>query len=767
MTWREAPAARWGRAPFGFFGLILLAVAIFGAPSASAAPPTPAPASAAAVPSAAELQSLVDTLQNDRSRTALLSQLRTLLAAERAARAPGLISAAPAAGAVEPADVIAELSGRLSALTQELLAGVAVLLDAPRLFSWLEYQIGHPASRALWRSLLLDCTIVFGLALAAEWVVRRALTRLGREPPVLRRDLRLVRFAFAALGLVVEMLPVAAFAGAAAVAMATVLPEFSLGRAAISLLVQAIVIARLIAAAARAVLVPRPAWPSIVPASEETRNYLLIWARRLTWWALVGYGVAGAAWWLGVPGAIYALMLKFVALGIAVFAVILVVQNREQVACWISGPPANGAEQPPGDIVPNGPPANGSAPAGWERLRHWFGDTWHIVAIVYIGAIYLAYALHDERGTAFVLGATVESAVTLVGARLLGASIRRLSESGLAISPELRVRLPLLEQRANRYLPVAIGAAIAILYVLAAGIVLQAWQLPVFEWLAAGFGRRIAGALLSSVLVLAIAVAVWEILAATIERHLAALDHEGAPSRARRRTLLPLFRTVMACTIATIAGLVILSQIGIDIAPLLAGAGVVGLAVGFGSQALIKDIITGLFILVEDQMAVGDIVDVGKEHVGVVEAITIRTIRLRDLSGVVHTVPFSDVTSVKNLTRDFAYAIARVTVAYGEDIDRVVEILRGVCDTLAQDPQTGPLILDPFDYKGVESLNEFSVVLLLRVRTLPAQQWVVGRALNRLIKIAFDEHGIAMRDPSPVMVQTAVPAAAVGEPARS
>ena len=172
--------------------------------------------------------------------------------------------------------------------------------------------------------------------------------------------------------------------------------------------------------------------------------------------------------------------------------------------------------------------------------------------------------------------------------------------------------------------------------------------------------------------------------------------------------------------IVAIAALIVLSQIGIDIAPLLAGAGVIGVAIGFGSQALIKDIITGLFILVEDQIAVGDIVDVGKEHAGVVEAISIRTIRLRDQGGVVHTVPFSEVTSVKNLTKDFAYAVARVGIAYGENVDRVVEILRGVCDELAEDEEIGPLILDRFDYQGVDSLNEYSVVLLLRVRTCRA-----------------------------------------------
>ncbi len=119
-----------------------------------------------------------------------------------------------------------------------------------------------------------------------------------------------------------------------------------------------------------------------------------------------------------------------------------------------------------------------------------------------------------------------------------------------------------------------------------------------------------------------------------------------------------------------------LSEIGVDIAPLLAGAGVVGLAIGFGSQALVKDVITGLFILIEDTMAVGDVVDVGKGHSGVVEAISIRTIRLRDSAGALHAVPFSEVTSVANLTKDYAYVVANIGLSYREDIDRVSAVLQ-------------------------------------------------------------------------------------------
>jgi len=698
-------------------------------PAAPPPPPPPPSTSAGGAPSAAELQRLVDTLQNDKARSALVGQLQALIAAQRAA-----VPAAPAA----PADFIAELSHHFNDLTGEMLAGVAVAFEAPRIVAWASHQVSDDAARALWSEVLLDCAIVFGSAVLAEWVVRRGFARLGRKETAPRPRRNLVRLAFAVLGLVVELLPVAAFAGAAVFAMAITLPPFSPGRAAISLLVQAIIIARLILAAAKAVLVPGPAWPNLIPAGEETRNYLLIWVRRFTWWCFIGFGIAGAAWWLGVPGAIYALMLKAVGLGLTVFGVVFILQNRAPVARWIEGRAASGA-------------------GGWARLRRHLGETWHVLAIVYLVSIFLAYSLHDEGGTAYVLRATAVSLAVIVAARLLVHAIERLSRRGLAVAPEIKERFPFLEQRANRYLSLVIGIADAALYGLVALVVMQAWGFAAFAWFGSGPGRRVAGVLLSSALVLAIALVAWEILAGAIERNLATLDHDGAPSRTRRRTLLPLLRTSMAGVLAVIAALTILSQIGVDIGPLLAGAGVIGVAIGFGSQALIKDIITGLFILIEDQVAVGDIADLGKDHAGVVEAISIRTIRLRDLSGVVHTVPFSEVTSVKNLTRDYAYAVARVAIAYGEDIDRVVELLGGACDELAADPELGPAILDPFDYQGVDSLDEFSTVLLLRVRTLPGKQFNVGRALNRLIKLTLEKNHIATRSPSPVSLS--VPAA--------
>lgn len=678
-----------------------------------------------------ELEQLVQTLKDDRERQTFVAQLQTLVDVQRAA----------AAKPAEPEDIVSILSRRFNALSGEVLSGAAVLVDAPLLLAWAKWQMTDEYTRARWIQVAYSLVIVFGAGLVAEWIVRRLLARVLPRARALSRERVVLRVLLIAGGLIVEALPVAAFAGVAVTALAMTIPPFAMARYALWDLVQATIAVRLILTVAKAVLVPAYAGDNLIPASEETLNYLLIWVRRLACWGIFGYALAAATWWLGVPGGVYALLLKISALVLAILGSVFILQNRAVVADWIQG-------------------SDSGEPAGFRLVRRRIGEIWHILAIVYVGAIYLAYALRVEGGSGFILRATLVSLIVIVGARLLVRFIEEFSARGFAIAPDLRARFPELEKRANRYTPILTGLAGAAIYALAFLLVLQAWDIRSFAWFETGFGRQTAGVLLSIGLVLAIALAVWELFSAAIERHLAGLDAHGAPNRARRRTLLPLLRTTLLCVIVAIAGLTILSQIGVSIAPLLAGAGVIGVAVGFGSQALVKDVITGLFILIEDQIAVGDIVDLGKEHKGVVEAISIRTIRLRDQAGAVHTVPFSDVTTVKNMTKGYAYAVARISVAYGEDVDvdRVREVLRQVCDELNADEELGPWILDPFDYQGIDSLDEFSVALVLRVRTVAGKQFIVGRSLNRLIKIAFEKQGIAMRDPAPLLLaSSAIP----------
>ena len=697
------------------FALLLCLLAAL-ASGAKAAEPAPV--------SADELERLVHSLQDETEREKLIEQLHGLIAAQRGAE-----KEKPAGAAF-----FNQVTQQVEAFSGEILAGAAMVVDAPVLLEWASEQASDHAARRLWVDAAFAFTLIFGCAALAEWVLRAIIARLLPRLPVRRSDTRLVRVSFALLGLILAALPIAAFAVAAYAVLPAITEPLTHSRITLTVLVNATVEARFLLCVVKWVLLPADSGTVFLPIDPETRNYVYIWVRRFTFWGIFGYALPEAAWWLGIPGALYALLLKTVGLVLAVLAIIFILQNRMTVAAWIAGEPK-------------------AASSGWSRVRRTLGETWHLLAILYITGAYLIYALHMEGGFTYVLRATLLSLILIIAARLLVSLVQGWSRRGFAIKPELKAQFPTLEQRANRYIPILTGLVSVVIYFLALLAVLQAWNIAAFAWFGSDLGRRMTGQALAIGMVLVIALALWEVSASAIERYLSAIDARDVPRRTRIRTLLPLLQTALLGVIIVVTSLMILSHLGIDIAPLLAGAGVVGLAIGFGSQALVKDIITGLFILLEDQIAVGDIVDVGKDHKGVVEAITVRTIRMRDVSGTVHTVPFSEVTSVKNLSKDFSYAIARIAISYREDIDRVVEILRGVSNQLAQDETLKSSILNPFEYMGVDALDESSVMLLVRIRTLPGKQLAVSRTFNRLVKIAFDEYRIVSRDPSPVAIQ--------------
>lgn len=190
----------------------------------------------------------------------------------------------------------------------------------------------------------------------------------------------------------------------------------------------------------------------------------------------------------------------------------------------------------------------------------------------------------------------------------------------------------------------------------------------------------------------------------------------------------------------------ILQEIGLDIAPLLAGAGIAGLAVGFGAQNLVRDVISGLFILLENQVRVNDVAVINGQG-GLVEEINLRTIVLRSQDGAVHVFPNGAINTLSNLTREFSFYVFETGVAYKENTDRVVEILKAVAAEVREDPAFGEFILEPLEVLGVDRFADSSVMIRSRVKTLPGRQWTVGREMNRRIKQRFDASGIEIPFP--------------------
>jgi moderate conductance mechanosensitive channel len=215
----------------------------------------------------------------------------------------------------------------------------------------------------------------------------------------------------------------------------------------------------------------------------------------------------------------------------------------------------------------------------------------------------------------------------------------------------------------------------------------------------------------------------------------------AAVTRSRVATLTSVLRTLALVVLWSVVAVVCLSQLGLDVRPILAGAGIVGLAVGFGAQYLVRDVIAGFFLVLEDQVRVGDVAVVNGTG-GLVETVTFRTIVLRDLAGTLHIFQNGAVTTLANMTRGWSGYVVDVEVPFREDPDRVIAIMRRVGDELRADPAHGPLILEPIEVFGVDGFKEASLVIKARLKTLPIQQWTVGREYRRRLVQAFAAEGI-------------------------
>ncbi|MEX1993731.1 MAG: mechanosensitive ion channel family protein [Steroidobacteraceae bacterium] len=211
-------------------------------------------------------------------------------------------------------------------------------------------------------------------------------------------------------------------------------------------------------------------------------------------------------------------------------------------------------------------------------------------------------------------------------------------------------------------------------------------------------------------------------------------------------TVIRVFRYIATAVITLIAGMLVLSELGISIAPILGAAGVVGLAIGFGAQSLVKDYFVGFFLLLENQIARGDIVQIAGKS-GLVEDLTLRYVRLRDYSGDVHYVPNGLITTVTNLTRDFSFALMDIGVAYRENLDEVFAIMRDTALALQADPEFSALILEPLEIAGVESLADSAVIVRCRFKVQTVERWKVRREYLRRLKAAFDAGGIEIPYP--------------------
>ena len=706
--------------------LALLAILVgFGlaSPPASAqvvppgvAPPaatssSPAPAAPVLSPEeATDLRALLDTLSNDEERAAFLARLRALVdgAAASAETTPvrddWLHGATESLGAFSGS--LVTVMGEIETLPGEIAAFVDTLSD-PGVLRGIA-----------WAGLML--ILVISTALLAEYVVRWLLARPRRVLEARPAASLPGRFLVLALHTLIEVIPIAAFAAAGFGALALVDLNFTL-RLALVTLVNASVLARLVIAAARAILTPGAPHMRLFAMDDEGAAYGYLWIRRFANAGIYGYFGLRAAWVLGMPRPTYQFFGDLLALLLAGMAVVFVLQVRTGVARRLR--------------------RLGSRSGRASRIRDTFAEFWHVLAIAYIAMAYLVWVLDIGRGFDFIGRATLVSVLTLAIATVVCILLLRAFDRVFRLRPDLSERYPLLEARANRYLPVLRAALKAFYAAVVLLVLLEIWGVAPFAWLASEAGQGLLGRLVAMGIVVLLVAAIWEMGLAFGERMRA-----KNPNSVRLKTLLPFLENAFRVVVLTLAGLILLSELGIDIAPLIAGAGVLGLAIGFGAQTLVKDVITGIFILMEDTLSVGDVVEVGT-HSGLVEKVTIRTVHLRDFDGNVHSIPFGEVQTIKNMSKHFAYAVVDVQVGYRENIDEALAVMAEVAADMAASGPLAESIVAPFEVVGVEGLQDSGVWLRGRFKTRPLGQWNVRREFYRRIKAAFDARGIEIPFP--------------------
>ena len=735
-TLTSARTGCWTRAMRPLLYIMLLAIPLAAS----------TPARAEAPLTASQAQNILSVLRDDTRRTAFEATLDAI--------ARALPDTAAPAPALEPRSLAMQLLSQAAATVADAGHRARKTLqsvnDLPLLWRWLAAQATDAEARdriadALWRVALVLAAAA-GTEWAGRWMLRGVRARAGAWSPApdteadvapgpvarasfrrrgLNRALGAMRRApYVLVRLLLDVLPTLGFALVAFVLMrewlAPLTEPATPGPAdhVAHIVTEAYVVGRVMLALVAIIAAP-DRHLRLLDIPDAAARFLVRWAWRLVL-------IAGTGWVLAETGLVFGMyqtahdaLLKLFALAVHGCAIAMVLQARGPVSARIR----SGGTGHPGLA---------------STTRALVAQTWHIVAILYLIALWVVWVIELRDGYQRLLYIFAVTGAVIAVARLLAVLALGLLDR---LRPDTTA-----EAGAGRvafYVPMLRVVIAAAITGAAAVVLLQAWGTGAWAWLlATGLGARFAGAGLTIAVTVLLAVLAWEAVNAVAVRNLDRMTAAGQLARAGRlRTLLPLLRTTLLVVLLVIVALMVLSEIGINIAPLLAGAGVVGIAVGFGSQKLVQDLITGLFLLLENAMQVGDVVTLGGLS-GTVEALSIRTIRLRALDGSVHIIPFSAVTTVTNQTRDYGYAVVDLSIGLSEEPDGVTAIVREVAAAMRAEPRWASIVLDALEVMGVERFVDMAYVLRVRLKTQPASRWSVGRELNRRVKVRFDELAI-------------------------
>jgi len=705
----------------------------------------------------AQANQVLDILRDDARRAELERTLSVISQAAAQAEAPAAPEEPAKPVAIEKDSVIAQAfaqAGRwMDSVYDELRLTASTVLELRSAGAWWREYLGTPEARAATFQAIGILLFVLALALGAEALVARLLRRprtmliahaarrhaetpvrpdspagtgpvpaAGEAaPPDGDRHLRVLRrLPYALAHAVLALLPLAGFLAATSILTALFGGPGAGFYPFILPLIGAYVATRLTMAALRLLVFPASAGLRLSGLGDEAAGYLDKWLRRIVIVAAFGVAATEIAYELGASDDGRNALSKLVGLAVHAMLIIMVVQRRHAVARWIRGRQDTG-------------------------LRAVLADAWAPTAIAIIAGLWVVWALGAASGFLQLLHYVWRTALVMliavvVSMVLLGALDRVFRGSGSANGDGQAGPRP--------YQTLAQRVVLALVFLAAAVALLEVWGVRALDWFDPGtVGRRLASATATIAVACVLAFIAWEAANLSINRRMERWTQAGDVVRATRlRTLVPILRTTLFIAIAMVVLFTALNELGINIAPLLAGASIIGVAIGFGSQKLVQDFITGIFLLMENAMQVGDSVTLAGVS-GTVEYLSIRTVRLRAGDGSLHVVPFSSVGTVTNTNRGIGNASVRVSVSADSNLDEVTAAIRNVGEEMRNDPQLGPLMLGDLELWGVDQVDGASITLAGQIRSIDRGRWAVQRGFNERIYRRFRQMGIQLANP--------------------
>lgn len=667
---------------------------------------------------ASSVDDLIRILENEAARNSLLSRLKNEVAAQAQTETQQ--------NAGEPT-IARQIAEQTKATAEQIVAGGEAVWDGVVSIATVLSEPDGMNYQAL-KGFLFSLFLV-GAALFASFLVLRLTSHFLQHHFANRAAGRhwSLRLFLTVISTLFDIMTVALSWGAGYIIALQVVGTGT-GRMDINqtLLLNAFLMVELLKVGTRMVLQPRFPALRLPPMCDTTAAYWYFWLARIT--SLVGYTFLFVAPIIASLASDTAAQVVrvVVMLTVVLIALLIILQNRDRVRQVLSARATSGRT----DFL--------------GRSGAFLAGIWHLLAITYVVSAFVVWLVNPAIALPFMASATLKSIIAFIFGGLVIAFIARFANAGLRLPDDVRVRLPMLEGRLQAFVPLMMQI---VRTVVSTGVVIavaQSWGLIDFiGWLASDTGQRITTSTIAALIILLLGFLAYLAMSSWVEYRLN--PEFGSIPTSREKTLLSLFRNAFTIALVILVAMLALAQIGVNIAPLLAGAGVLGLAIGFGAQKLVQDIITGVFIQLENVMNEGDIVSLGNVT-GAVEKLTIRSVSIRSLDGTLHLIPFSSVDTVSNLMKDFGYHVAEIRVGLREDIDAVKNAMQEAFELLMQ-TEWKDKVIDDLDMHGITAFGDSFITVRARIKTVAGSHWGTGRAYNEMIKQVFDQRNIEIPFP--------------------